>query len=285
MPAEPHPCEACGSDVEASLAFHVKGYAIRRCPSCGLLYAEVPGFDAARIYTEDYFQGGAPDGYADYLGSERLLSAEYEARLCSILRHCASGKLLEVGCATGGFLAFARRAFEVEGIDVSAFAVKEARRKGLRVFAGSVLDSDELSPPHDAVALFDTIEHLPAPRATLARLFCWLRPGGVLVLSTGDVTSPLASLMGKRWRLMTPPQHLWFFSRKSLGTLLSRLGFEVRSVEYAWRRVPVSLAWYQLSRGAMPALPAPVGRLLIPVNLFDTMTVIAKKPGAGASAA
>lgn len=278
MPAEPKPCEACGSRVAPRLAYTVKGYPIRRCPACGLLFAEVTDFDAGRIYTEGYFQGGAPDGYVDYLGSEPLLAAEYQARLQSILRHCASGRLLEVGCATGGFLAFARAAFAVEGLDVSAFAVEEARRKGLQVFSGSVLDCEALSPPYDAVALFDTIEHLPAPRATLSRLFAWLRPGGVLVLSTGDAASPLASLTGKRWRLMTPPQHLWFFSRKSLTTLLQRLGFEVLSVEYAWRRVPVSLIWYQLFRGSMRPLPGPLGRLLIPVNLFDTMTVIAQKP-------
>jgi SAM-dependent methyltransferase len=281
MLTEPNPCEACGAQRGARAVYTAKGYPIRRCPACGLLFAEVADFDANRIYTEAYFQGGAPDGYVDYLGSEPLLGAEYRQRLSWIRRYCASGRLLEVGCATGGFLACAREFFSVEGLDVSPFAVAEARRKGLRVFSGSVVSCEELTPPYDTVALFDTIEHLPAPRATLGRIFELLRPGGVIVLSTGDATSLLASLSGKRWRLMTPPQHLWFFSKKSLVTLLERVGFRVASVGYAWRRVPVSLIWYQLFRGAAPELLEAFGRLVIPVNLFDTMTVIARKPAVG----
>ncbi len=281
MRPEPTPCEACGARAVAPAVFTVKGYPIRRCPACGLLFTEAAGFDASRIYTEDYFQGGAPDGYFDYLGSEALLSAEYEARLETIARHCASGRLLEVGCATGGFLAFARRTFAVQGLDVSAFAVEEARRKGLEVFQGGVLDApaeEGLSPPYDAVAMFDTIEHLPAPYAALERVLSLLRRGGVVVLSTGDVSSPLARLSGRRWRLMTPPQHLWFFSQASLRALLERVGFEVVSVAYAWRWVPVSLIWYQLFRGAVRPLPERVGQVLLPVNLFDTMTVVARRP-------
>lgn len=260
------------------MIFVVKGHPIRRCPSCGLLAAEVLGFDAGRIYTEDYFQGGAPDGYFDYLGSEQLVGAEYEARLALLLRHVAAGRLLEVGCATGGFLACARSRFEVQGVDVSAFAVAEAREKGLDVRQGDVESAPGLEGPFDAAALFDTIEHLPAPRAALLRVSELLRPGGVVVLSTGDASSLVARASGRRWRLMTPPQHLWFFTRASMEALLARAGFEVLSITHAWRRVPVSLIWYQLFRGAARPLPSWLGRALVPVNLFDTMTVVARRP-------
>ncbi|MEO5728027.1 MAG: hypothetical protein ABI134_10725, partial [Byssovorax sp.] len=65
--------------------------------------------------------------------------------------------------------------------------------------------------------------------------------------------------------------------KKSLTTLLERLGFEVLAVEYPWRKVPISLAWYQLFRGAAGSLPDALGRLVLPINLFDTMTVIARR--------
>ncbi len=272
-------CEACGYTGTPREVYAVKGWPILRCERCGLRWTDARGLDAASIYTEEYFQGGVPDGYFDYLGSERLLRDEYEARLALIRRHCRSGRLLEVGCATGGFLEIARKAFEVQGLDVSEFAANEARRKGLDVSCGTLLDSAtlDLDPPCDVIALFDTIEHLPEPAATLERAQARLSPGGTLVLSTGDAESPLARITGKRWRLMTPPQHLWFFGKKSLTTLLERLGFEVLAVEYPWRKVPISLAWYQLFRGAVGSLPDALGRLVLPVNLFDTMTVIARR--------
>lgn len=272
-------CEACGYTGTPREVYAVKGWPILRCERCGLRWTDARGLDAASIYTEAYFQGGVPDGYFDYLGSERLLRDEYEARLALIQRYRRGGRLLEVGCATGGFLQIARRAFEVRGLDVSAFAANEARRKGLDVSCGTLLDSAtlDLDPPCDVIALFDTIEHLPEPAATLERARARLSPGGTLVLSTGDAESPLARVTGKRWRLMTPPQHLWFFGKKSLTTLLSRLGFEVLAVEYPWRKVPISLAWYQLFRGAVGSLPDALGRLVLPVNLFDTMTLIARR--------
>ena len=280
MHPEAKRCEACGYSGTPREVYAVKGWPILRCERCGLRWTDARGLDAAAIYTEEYFQGGMPDGYFDYLGSERSLRDEYEARLALIQRHLRprrGGRLLEVGCATGGFLEIARRAFEVQGLDVSAFAANEARRKGLDVACGTLRGSATLHPPYDVIALFDTIEHLPEPAATLGQAHALLSPGGTLVLSTGDAESPLARITGKRWRLMTPPQHLWFFGKKSLTTLLSRLGFEVLAAEYPWRNVPVSLAWYQLFRGAVGALPDAIGGLVLPVNLFDTMTVIARR--------
>jgi SAM-dependent methyltransferase len=277
-PSDLTACEACGARAAGPVIFVVQGYPIRRCSTCGLLAAEVSGFDADRIYTEGYFQGGAPDGYFDYLGSERLAGAEYEARLALLLQHVEGGRLLEVGCATGGFLAFARSRFEVQGVDVSAFAVEQARGKGLDVRQGDVESAPDLTAPFDAAALFDTIEHLPAPRAALLRVAELLRPGGVVALSTGDAGSLLARASGRRWRLMTPPQHLWFFTQRSMEALLAQAGLNVVSISHAWRRVPVSLMWYQLFRGTARPLPPWIGRALVPVNLFDTMTVIARRP-------
>ena len=278
-----HECEACGrSSPTPRTVYVVKGHPIRRCSGCALLWADAPEVEPQAIYTEAYFQGGVSDGYFDYLGSERLLGAEHRARLAFVRRHAAGGRLLEVGCATGGFLEVARSAFQVEGIDVSSYAAGKAREKGLDVRTGSLLDEDGPGPVYDVVAMFDTIEHLPAPRATMERVFASLRPGGVAILSTGDASSALARLTGRRWRLMTPPQHLWFFGRESIRALLGRVGFEVVEIAYPWRRVPVSLMYYQLVRGAARPLPGAIGGLVIPVNLFDTMTVVARRPTAGA---
>jgi SAM-dependent methyltransferase len=282
-------CEACQqrfTDAEEGAGQRTvwvkNGYRILRCDRCGLLATEVPdGFDAAGIYTRDYFQGGVPDGYYDYLESEALLAREHAHRL-ELLRSCvASGKLLEIGCASGGFLAHAREHFMVQGLDVSAFAVESARRRGLDVLQGSLEEHGPLNSPYDLVAAFDTVEHLPRPRRTLGRAFALLRPGGYLVLTTGDAHSLLARLCGRYWRLMTPPQHLWFFAPHNLTALLTGLGFSEVSVRYRSRHVPLSLAWHQLFRGRVRPLPGMIGRRVLRLNLFDTMTVVARRPVGG----
>src|SRR5215471_18201135 len=107
-------CAACNADLKhlveiqarprshGLLAFVSKGFAILRCPQCNLMWSDVPpDFDSEQIYTQEYFQGGVPDGYFDYLGSESLLTAEYSNRLQLIRRYKPSGRLLELGCAPG----------------------------------------------------------------------------------------------------------------------------------------------------------------------------------------
>jgi hypothetical protein len=170
------------------------------------------------------------------------------------------------------------------GIEMSVHAAARARSLGLDVRTGTI--DEALQPtdgPFEAAVMLDVVEHLAEPHAVLRRLAASMVPGGVLMLTTGDWSSWLARRMGPRWRLMTPPQHLFFFDAKTLGTMLRHAGFEVVSVEHPWKRVPVSLGAYQAARllglgsGAgsrwLEALKSlPVG---IPVNLFDAMRVLA----------
>jgi SAM-dependent methyltransferase len=275
-------CPICSvggrGDEPAGRVFTVKGFPIARCPVCRLLWTDTsPGFDTNSIYTEDYFQGGVPDGYSDYLGSEKLLAREFETRLAFVRSFQPGGRLFEIGCATGGFLQQAKKYFEVQGTDVSEFAIQAAREKGLEVRCGEFEASRIDAASHDVFVLFDTIEHLPDPIDTLRNVGACLRPGGAVFLTTGDSASLMARVCGARWRLMTPPQHLWFFSRQSLTKLLSDLGFEVLRVDYPWRLVPLQLIWYQAFRGGAKPLPGWFDSMAIPANLFDSMMVVARK--------
>lgn len=230
-------------------------------------------FDAASIYTEDYFQGGQHDGYADYAGSADDLRREFRRTLDAL--PVKSGKLIEIGCAYGFFLDEARGRFDVCGVEVSDAAREACIARGhvvARDFAGV-----RARGPFDVAVMLDVIEHLARPGDLLAELADALAPGAPLVITTGDFGSPLARAMGKRWRLMTPPQHLWFFSPGTLATLLERNGFSVTAVTHPWKWVPVALMAYQASRyvggqALVNKLPLP-GR--VPVNLFDAMRVTA----------
>jgi hypothetical protein len=104
-----------------------------------------------------------------------------------------------------------------------------------------------------------------------------LRPGGRLVLSTGDVGSLLARLCGARWHLYTIPEHLFFYSRESLRRLLQGHGFEVEELRaessyydlgYLVERLRKTL----LRRPAAAAGRWPGARLPVPINLFDIVT-------------
>jgi hypothetical protein len=127
--------------------------------------------------------------------------------------------------------------------------------------------------------MLDVLEHLRHPERTLAAARLILRKGGILMVSTGDWESLPARAMGVRWRLMTPPQHLFFFSQRTLRMLLERQGFRLVHTRRPWKLVPVGLVFYQALRGGrlQHFVPKWLNKLSVPLNLFDTVRVIARK--------
>jgi 2-polyprenyl-3-methyl-5-hydroxy-6-metoxy-1,4-benzoquinol methylase len=273
-------CPVCGENREGIQVFVRDGFSILRCPACSVGKTQLPpGFSTNSIYTEGYFQGGQADGYSDYLGSEEVLRAEFRTVVEDLRRAGASGgKLLELGCAYGFFLAEARSHFEVQGIEVSDSAARFCLSRGLNVEQG-ILTEEYIgrSTPFDAVVMLDVVEHLPEPDVVMSLLHRAMKPGAKLLLSTGDWDSWLSRIMGKHWRLMTPPQHTFFFSPRTLSAMLARVGFDVIECRKPWKSVPFDLVLYQLGRILGMSKPPRLHgvHLGLPVNLFDAFRMVA----------
>jgi hypothetical protein len=155
--------------------------------------------------------------------------------------------------------------------------VEWARRElGAPLRVGGVAD---VAGAYAAVTMWDYIEHSLEPAGDLARANELLVVGGVVALSTGDRDSLTARLSGRRWHLLTPRHHNFFFSASTLTRLLERTGFNI-----VWLGRPG--ARYSLAHLAHKGLPGGVAerlarsrlrRLSVPVNLFDILTVVAQK--------
>jgi SAM-dependent methyltransferase len=276
------PCPACGTDTAQRLLYRRNGCDIFRCAECGLGRAEAAAsFDPSAYYTGGYFSGAHADGYADYRGAEPVLRLEFAHTVEFVRTLRPRGRLLEIGCAYGFFLDEARRHYDVCGIELAADAAAACRSRSLNVVTG-VADAptlDRLGPPFDVIVLLDVIEHLPQPHVTLALAAQRLNQDGAIVLTTGDFGSPLARLAGARWRLMTPPQHLWFFTAQSFRRLARQHGLSVERMDHPWKTVPLSLILFQIVRmlGRSVKAPAMASRIGLPANLFDAMRVVLRK--------
>jgi SAM-dependent methyltransferase len=289
QPARPHAiaaratllaCPACGTPTAHRFLYAKNRCDIFQCATCGLGRAQAPAFDPATYYTQGYFSGDHADGYADYLGAEPVLRREFARTVDFIRRFRRAGKLLEIGCAYGFFLQEARRYFTVSGIELADDAAAYCRRQGLAVAAGTADDIERGGGPFDVIVLLDVIEHLPDPQATMRALAHALAPGGVIVLTTGDFASLAARALGSAWRLMTPPQHLWFFTASSMERLAAGAGLEIASLDRPWKIVPLSLVAYHLGRMAGIRVKLPASRVGLPINLFDAMRVVLRRKAA-----
>lgn len=215
-------CRLC-SNTHLKLKFKVKDHSIYRCTGCGLIQAadEPSEHELSRMYSEDY--------YSSHKFQDTLTQAKENNRRLALVQRFLPGKglkLLDFGCGTGDFLTFARENFEMWGHDLSRDAVNKARKNNPdiqnRLTSGG---PDNLIPPPDSfdgIVMWDVLEHLPDPPGVCTKLLEYLKPGGRLFLSTPDIGSFTAKVLGKYWAFMTPPEHLAFFSGKSISYLLEK---------------------------------------------------------------
>jgi hypothetical protein len=277
-------CVVCGGPTRP--AFVKDGFELVTCATCGMLMRRfLPEPDELEaIYAPEYYRHRPENpvgGYADYLGDAERHREAARRRLRLLGRFAPrAGKLLDVGAAAGFLVDEARRAgWEAEGVDVAEHMVEWGRSElgaALRVGGVSAVTADA---SYAAVTMWDYIEHALDPLGDLTKAHALLTAGGVLALSTGDVDSLAARLSRSRWHLLTPRHHNFFFSATTLTRLLRATGFDV-----VWTGHPG--ARYSLAHIAHKSMPAPVAervarsrlaRRSIPVNLFDIVTVVARR--------
>ena len=75
------------------------------------------------------------------------------------------------------------------------------------------------------MTLLDTIEHLGDPLDTITEVRRILKPGGRLILNTPDLGSASRRELGKDWAVLSPAEHLSYFTDQTLRWMLRRAGF------------------------------------------------------------
>jgi SAM-dependent methyltransferase len=151
----------------------------------------------------------------------------------SRLTKCA-GKVLDIGCNTGIWLATLGSAWEKYGVELSPVAAETGRRfSQAEIFCGPIESYHAAPNSFDLVTAFAVIEHLSDPKMLVAWAYEHLAPEGLLVLMTGDRESLVARQMGADWPLYWSHDHISFFSARSLCRLLENQGFQV--IRQEWR--------------------------------------------------
>lgn len=292
LEAPPVECPVCF--VRPVQAMRLRGGEnLWRCRACGLGWWNWDRVDPAAFYDRSYFQSNShAKGYDDYAALEPGVRRTARSRLRRLARLLKAGvargpspsvgaRLLDVGCGTGVFLDEARaRGWSASGVEVSAYAAEQARQRGLEVRCGPAGAGGASDGSLDCVTLWDVIEHLARPVDVLGECASALRPGGVLALSTGDLSSLCARLSGRAWHLFNLPEHLYFFTPLALQRALRRFGLRVaacvREVNWSPLRYLTERVGKTLTR-PLPWLNRVAGDWLVPATLMDVIGLYAIK--------
>jgi SAM-dependent methyltransferase len=141
------------------------------------------------------------------------------------------GALLDVGCGRGDLGAvLVRRGWQVSGVDPSAEACAFARARGVEATSGTLESIPYAQESFDVVVMRHSLEHVPDPRAELARIHRLLRPGGLLIISVPNFASWERKRFGSAWFHLDLPRHRTHFVPGALRIALADAGFETLSL-------------------------------------------------------
>lgn len=148
------------------------------------------------------------------------------------------GRVLEVGCGEGSFIATIKQTRDAEcwGIEIEASAARKAKTQIDKILVGDVV---ELLPklPNDYFDLIifnDVLEHMVDPFFVLDEIKPKLSKKGYVLSSIPNIRyfhTLYALVMGGEWEYresgILDRTHLRFFTTKSIQNMYSRLGYRI----------------------------------------------------------
>jgi 2-polyprenyl-3-methyl-5-hydroxy-6-metoxy-1,4-benzoquinol methylase len=224
-------CPLC-SGQDSFPAIKIEKIEISRCRRCGLLFRTDDFGSTSKWYEESYYhkkpeKDAQWGGCGDYASDSQRLIKSFGEHMADIELRKKPGSLLDVGCATGTLLEAARRrGWQVYGIDISEYAADFARREfGLDVRVGSLEQMSFPESSFDVITAFEFIEHVLNPIDALSKMRKWIKPDGLLVLTTPNAGSWSARRHPEKFDGFLEWRHLTFFTKKTMEILLRVSGF------------------------------------------------------------
>ena len=243
-PALPR-CRICDSGKIERVVHQLKRsrFDILRCRSCATEFMDPqPGFEEIKsLYNSEYYKSwNTTSGETSAVGE--MKKATFSHCISDLKKYVASGRILDVGTASGFFLEVARDAgFEPYGVEISEYSGRIAAGKfGADHIHIGTLETAPFAPGmFDAIAMSDVLEHVLDPIRILKLAHKLLRPGGVVLITTPNTHSISRQVMGKSW-VHYHLEHLFYPNPRSIKIMASKADFRVTICKAAVKTMNVA---------------------------------------------
>jgi len=203
------------------------------------------------------------------LDAQRLVSTT-----AGLLNGMSGGprKFLDVGCGYGLFAREASdRGFEVTALDLAANKRTVAREiMGFEPVACSFEDFNCAPSSFSAVLMSQVLEHVSDVNLWIDKLHTILVKNGIVAIALPNYRNIFRFMLREKSPYITPPEHLNFFSSRSLTGLLEKHGFKVEEVQWI-SRIPRRILRKRLPRPLIPLFPVVSLVSRFSLSTFDAM--------------
>jgi len=227
------PCDCCGSTERTEL-FRENGIALGQCAVCDLLsIADVPAGRMTELEAGHYAGTHKVLDAGKQLAAEQVLADRFRGYVELAGAFVRSGTWLDIGCGAGLLLTLAQEAgYTGAGIELNADRrAAAAQVTGLDIHGRPVEELGYPDRTFDVISLINVFSHLVSPAATLRELRRILKPDGVLIMATGELSGTVDKADMPNWNL---GDHLHFLGDRTITCYAERLGFTVAHHERAW---------------------------------------------------
>ena len=191
-------------------------------------------------YEGSYFEEGDLVPH-DYLNDELIYRATYLGYIKKIfpfIKTKSNVEVLEYGCGVGNFVRSLLvcdenpRIGNIDGVDLSDTAIALAGKHTESERASFyTLDERNLQKKYDLIAMLEVVEHIPDVQNIIKELSLNVEVGGILFITTPNYNSFEQRVFKESWRLFCPPEHINFFTEKTLSQMLTDSGWEILKVD------------------------------------------------------
>ena len=196
-------------------------------------------------------------------------------------------RLLEIGSGLGHLVGQLENRFQTYAVDVNLWALQQscsiAPRSSLHVSSAEELPFAGAS--FGVVISKHIVEHLPQPEKAIVELGRVTAPGGILILSTPNLSSLLKPLKCEKWIGYQDPTHISLKPPAEWMALLRNADFSPLRVfaDGFWDApyIPVVPKILQkLFFGSLGGFQAMTGLVFLPLEWGESMIVVARKESA-----
>lgn len=207
-------CPVCSS--HARIIFVKNNIDIYKCTFCGLGFNENFQEIQGTYHRDDV-----------YISEEELFKNIFEKRVNIILQFIITGKVLEIGCATGLLLSLLKNnGFNVLGIEISQATTQIAKKRGIDIITDS-FEKTNSKQRFDLIIFNHTLEHLKDPKFVIEKAKRLLNKNGFLFIDLPNFGGLSAKILKSNWSYLLPHEHYWHFTYKALEILLAKYGFRI----------------------------------------------------------